>query len=221
MPTARPMMPSSDRLVSNTRASPNFSCSPSVAPCTPPLRPTSSPNTTTLRIDRQLDVPSVRRIAVTMLMRGPSERGVSVAVGSVTPALSRPPCCCRSTLPSVVRSRRTHGASCASHRERCSLRPRPVQLAHRRAPAAPSAFHACSDITLRHQLRAQLNQRIASALGGDLIGRLVRLRVLTRVPGQTRHQHAQQHRTFAGAHGVHGLCDQLPPLRPAWRCRLR
>ena len=42
------------RLVSNTRASPNLLCSPSVTRCTPPLRPTSSPNTTTFGIHLQL-----------------------------------------------------------------------------------------------------------------------------------------------------------------------
>src|SRR5438067_1209877 len=45
MPTARPTMPSSERLVSNTRGAPYLSCSPRVAPCTPPLGPTSSPKT--------------------------------------------------------------------------------------------------------------------------------------------------------------------------------
>src|SRR6185437_8878189 len=37
IPTARPMIPSSERLVSNTRSRPYFSCRPSVAPCTPPF----------------------------------------------------------------------------------------------------------------------------------------------------------------------------------------
>ena len=52
MPTARPMIPSSDRLVSNTRATPNRFCSPSVTRCTPPLTPTSSPNTSALGLRR-------------------------------------------------------------------------------------------------------------------------------------------------------------------------
>ena len=94
MPTARPMMPSSDRLVSNTRAAPNFSCSPSVAACTPPLRPTSSPNTTTRGFIAS-SCSSVRRIAVTMLMRGAlGVRDVGVPSARLDAFADRPPCCC-------------------------------------------------------------------------------------------------------------------------------
>src|SRR6266852_369668 len=46
-PIAMPTMPDSARGISRTRASPNFAYSPSVAPKTPPLRPTSSPMTST------------------------------------------------------------------------------------------------------------------------------------------------------------------------------
>ncbi|MNC18139.1 hypothetical protein D3C75_660350 [compost metagenome] len=47
MPTARPIMPSSERLVSKTRSSPNLSCNPRVTAWTPPFGPMSSPNNTT------------------------------------------------------------------------------------------------------------------------------------------------------------------------------
>ncbi len=47
MPTAVPMMPHSLSGVSKHRSTPNSSCSPCVAPNTPPFLPTSSPNTTT------------------------------------------------------------------------------------------------------------------------------------------------------------------------------
>ena len=54
MPTARPMMPSSDRLVSNTRSSPNCFCSPSVTRWTPPLRPDVLAEHDDLRIHLEL-----------------------------------------------------------------------------------------------------------------------------------------------------------------------
>jgi hypothetical protein len=66
----RPMMPSSDREVSKTRAGPKCLCISRVAPCTPPFTPTSSPNTNM----RGLIFSSnsiVRRTASMKLIRGP------------------------------------------------------------------------------------------------------------------------------------------------------
>src|SRR5216683_6739996 len=48
MPTQSPLIRSSASGVSNTRSGPKRGCSPTVARKTPPLTPTSSPNTTTL-----------------------------------------------------------------------------------------------------------------------------------------------------------------------------
>src|SRR5258707_4056784 len=48
MPTQSPLIRSSASGVSNTRSGPKRCCSPTVARKTPPLTPTSSPNTTTL-----------------------------------------------------------------------------------------------------------------------------------------------------------------------------
>jgi hypothetical protein len=54
IPTARPMIPSSESEVSNTRRSPKRFCSPSVTRCTPPFTPTSSPNDDELGVDLEL-----------------------------------------------------------------------------------------------------------------------------------------------------------------------
>ena len=48
MPTHKPLISNSDRGVSITRWGPKRCCRPAVARKTPPLMPTSSPNTTTL-----------------------------------------------------------------------------------------------------------------------------------------------------------------------------
>ncbi len=55
------------RLVSNTRAGPNFSCNPSVAPCSRPLDP--RPHQHDQLGLAASSTSSVRRIAVSMLMR--------------------------------------------------------------------------------------------------------------------------------------------------------
>ena len=81
MPTARPIMPSSDRLVSNTRPLPWVSCKPSVAAWTPPLGPTSSPNTTSFGLLAS-SVSSVRRMAVSILIRSFSVCTRFVPVGN-------------------------------------------------------------------------------------------------------------------------------------------
>src|SRR5262245_19231574 len=52
MPTQRPLISSSETGVSITRSAPNRFCSPAVARNTPPLTPTSSPNTTALASSR-------------------------------------------------------------------------------------------------------------------------------------------------------------------------
>src|ERR1700756_2092553 len=90
MPTARPTIPSSERLVSNTRPIPYLSCSPRVAPCTPPFGPTSSPNTTMRGLSAS-SVSSVRRIAVSMLMRAPSGCARSLEGANPQPSASSPP----------------------------------------------------------------------------------------------------------------------------------
>ena len=90
IPTARPMMPSSESDVSNTRALPKLSWRPRVAACTPPLGPTSSPNSSIRGLPRS-SASRVRRIAVSMLMRGPSGAGTSLAGGGRYPDAARPP----------------------------------------------------------------------------------------------------------------------------------
>src|SRR5579864_6873716 len=75
-PIATPTIPDSASGVSRTRASPNFAYSPSVAPNTPPLRPTSSPMTRT-RSSRSISsviaarTASIMRISVIRL--GPKQ----------------------------------------------------------------------------------------------------------------------------------------------------
>ena len=126
MPTARPMMPSSERLVSNTRPTPNFSCNPRVAACTPPLRPTSSPKMS-MRGFTASSCSSVRRTAVTRLMRGPCGLASDVARRrNDCPRSGLPPCCCSSNEPSVGAGFRKHiapdarriGNGAAFHRRR-------------------------------------------------------------------------------------------------------
>ncbi len=107
IPTARPMIPSSDKLVSNTRAAPNFSCKPMVAACTPPLRPTSSPNTT-MRGFTASSCSRVRRTAVTRLIRGPWTCARSEPAGGRAPSAHRPPCVWMSIAPSAVDSVNTY-----------------------------------------------------------------------------------------------------------------
>src|SRR5205085_785443 len=99
MPTARPTMPSSERLVSNTRGAPYLSCSPRVAPCTPPLGPTSSPKTS-MRGFSASSTSRVRRIAVSMLMRGPDGRAVRLAGAVTWPSGASPPCSWSARVPS-------------------------------------------------------------------------------------------------------------------------
>src|SRR5712691_8520371 len=75
-PIAMPTMPDSASGMSRTRASPNFAYSPSVAPKTPPLRPTSSPMTST-RSSRSISsvmaarTASIIRISATLFIPRP------------------------------------------------------------------------------------------------------------------------------------------------------
>src|SRR5229473_6282377 len=75
-PIAMPTMPDSASGISRTRASPNFAYSPSVAPKTPPLRPTSSPMTST-RSSRSISsvmaarTASIIRISATLFIPRP------------------------------------------------------------------------------------------------------------------------------------------------------
>ncbi len=193
MPTARPMMPSSDRLVSNTRATPNFSCSPRVAACTPPLRPTSSPNTTT-RGFTSSSCSSVRRTAVTQVdaRHLAACRLLRAARGQDA---VRPQAALRLNLDgAVLRGLREHVTAHARGIRRAALldalarlsrpprahapprRPRP----RRRAPRARAARVACATD------RAPARPRSPRTL--------VRLGVLARVTRQPRHREPQQRR---------------------------
>jgi len=58
-----------------------------------------------------------------------------------------------------------------------------------------------------HQLLAHSHERVARALGGDFLRGLVRLRVLAGMTGQPRHEHAQQHWTFATANCSNRVLD--------------
>ena len=213
MPTARPMMPSSDRLVSNTRASPNFSCKPRVTACTPPLGPTSSPNTSTRGLIAS-SCSSVRRIAVTMLMRWPSDAARRRCAGgriAVAP-LARPGVCMLAFEEDDAR------------RAREVRRPGAPPL--RRAPRrrAACAFARSRSIPRRrirrHQIIAQLGQRIARPFRFDQRLGLVGLRVLEGMALEPRHGEPQQRRARALAHERHRLLDQARRLRRA-RCRRR
>src|SRR5438132_1792610 len=66
-PMATPTMPDSASGVSSTRASPNLAYRPSVAPKTPPLRPTSSPITST-RSSRSISSVMAARTASIILI---------------------------------------------------------------------------------------------------------------------------------------------------------
>ena len=91
MPTARPMMPSSLSEVSNTRSWPYLSCSPSVTAWTPPLGPTSSPNTSIFGLASS-SWSSTRRIAVTMLIRWPSGAAIVASCRRGSGPRRRRPC---------------------------------------------------------------------------------------------------------------------------------
>ena len=107
MPTARPMMPSSDRLVSNTRASPNFSCRPERHRMDAALRPDILAEHQHARIDRELVLQRAadRRDHVDALAFGlrvlRCEAGAHISLRPL-PALRL-----------AFRLRRRHGASCA------------------------------------------------------------------------------------------------------------
>ena len=206
MPTARPMMPSSDRLVSNTRASPKRSCNPSVAPCTPPLRPTSSPKITTRGLVAS-SCSSTRRTAVMRLMRGPSVSATSVLAGKRWPSGRRPPCACNSIVPSALCSLNTW-----------RLMPRAIRLrtpldALQRFGNLPARFVLQSLPGLGrqergHQLLAQPLERIARLFGAHQLCRLVGLRVLSRMARESRHREAQKRGTAPLTHIGHRLRDQ-------------
>ena len=180
MPTARPMIPSSDRLVSNTRASPNRFCSPSVTRCTPPFRPTSSPKTSDLRVHLELARQRAAHRLGEAHRRRPRPPASSVAAERV--ALSRaarPPNASRRRRAASPRStNRFTVAGSGRGRARAAasagvdvardlrLERRPLGLAHQR----------------RHEVRAQPRQRIARLVGRDLrVGAIALLVVRPRV----------------------------------------
>src|SRR5262245_30911461 len=82
MPTHKPLMRSSANGVSITRSGPKRCCSPTVARNTPPLRPTSSPNTMTLA-SSCMALASARLTASTRVTSGMESTLELVALGGV------------------------------------------------------------------------------------------------------------------------------------------
>ena len=222
MPTARPMMPSSDRLVSNTRSSPNCSCRPERRGVHAALAADVFAEHQHARVDRS-SCSSVRRIAVSMLMRAPS--GSRLALPR-EPASRRPrawpPCGCSSRLPSARPSRvNTWRATVVAVDRGARFDPCERRLRPRCAPRASSASHSASRNLRRHQQRAQRQQWIARALACDLLGGLVGLGVLAGVAGEPRHAQAQQRGACRRARTARTACvDQRRGLRPV-ACRRR
>ena len=96
------MMPSSLSEVSKTRASPNSFCKPTVARCTPPRGPTSSPKSNMRGFTRN-SCSSVLRIASSMFMREPSRSGAPFVISTFAFSLRKPPCAF--TIPSKYTKR--------------------------------------------------------------------------------------------------------------------
>src|ERR1700753_3713714 len=201
MPTARPMMPSSERLVSNKRSLPKRSCKPSVTAWTPPLRPTSSPKTS-IRGLIASSCSSVRRTAVTRLMRGPCGSARSVAAGGTMPALllqvgRAVAQCLGKHVPFNALRVRLHAAFDFRKRFGDSR----ASLAHFEIPIGGRE-------DARHQLGAKMSQRIPGDFCGDFIRAFIGLRVLTRMGGPSGDHEPQQCGAIAGTHARDRVLNQ-------------
>ena len=206
MPTARPMMPSSERLVSNTRAAPYFSCSPSVAPCTPPFGPTSSPNTSMRWIERELHIERApdggqHVDARGFRLRHRAYRGNAHPFRPQTALLLH----CAVLEEHVARQLASDPAAGV-----------PVRAPRRARTSLRACLRDLRPLRRRHASRAPERradaQRIARALLAQGLRGFVGLRVLAGVSGEARHRQAQQQRRARRAHARHGVPCQLRRL---------
>ncbi len=148
-----------------------------VAVCTPPFAPTSSPNTRAFGFTFS-SCSSVRRIAVTILMRAGS------GVFHILPVALRS----KNVLPDL--------SSIGFRARQRSLRAR---LIPRRRPRVRCARHSSSARTAGTRYSCNLFRGSRACSSASRFA-LIRLRVLAGMPAQTRHGEPQQRRAIAVAH---------------------